>query len=295
MDIGVRVTGKTRLLGLIGNPVEHSKSPQLHNSISSFLGLDLVYIPMKVEKKDLEGVVKALKALDVVGFNVTIPYKRDIMKYIDDNTKEAILMGAVNTIKKIDGRFYGYNTDGEGFLRSFKEETGEGFKGKKVVLIGAGGVARAIAVKIAMEDAEKISIVNRSKEKSIELSEIVNENIKEVVQVYSSFEDKTFKLAFEESDIIINTTSVGMYPDVGQSAIKNKNYFNKNQIVYDVIYNPLKTKFLKDAQDMGCKTVNGLGMLFYQGINAYEIWTGYKFTEDNLKEIYGCFKKILNA
>lgn len=294
MDIDVRVTGKTRLLGLVGNPVEHSISPELHNSLSTLLGLDLVYVPLKVEKKDLDTVVKALKSLDFVGFNVTIPYKRDIMKYIDDNTKEAILMGAVNTVKKIDGRLYGYNTDAEGFLRAFKEEAGVGFKGKKVVLIGAGGVARSIAVKLATEGVEKISLVNRTTEKSIELAEVVNENIEEVVQVYN-FEDKTFRMAFEESDIIINTTSVGMLPNVEETPIKNSKYFNKNQIVYDVVYNPSKTRFISDAEKMGAKTINGLGMLFYQGINAYEIWTGVKFSEESLKFIFDSFKQILKV
>ncbi|OPZ87417.1 MAG: Shikimate dehydrogenase [Firmicutes bacterium ADurb.Bin419] len=293
MNIDLRVTGKTRLLGLIGNPVEHSISPQLHNSLSLLNGLDLVYIPLKVEKENLEVVVKALKALDFVGFNVTIPYKRDIMKFIDDNTKEAILMGSVNTIKKIEGRLYGYNTDGEGFLRAFKEAAGMGFKGKKVVVIGAGGVARPIAVKIAMDGAEKISIVNRTTQKSVELAEVINENVAEIVQVYNS-EDKTLKMAFEESDIIINTTSVGMSPDIDNSPVADADYFRSGQIVYDVVYNPAKTKLLADAESRGCKTIGGLGMLFYQGINAYEIWTGVKISEESLKGIYNSFVKILN-
>ncbi|MDQ2086814.1 shikimate dehydrogenase [Herbivorax sp. ANBcel31] len=293
MNIDDRVTGQTKLIGLIGNPVEHSISPMLHNSLSSLLGLDLVYVPLKVEKEDLHTVVKALKALDFVGFNVTIPYKKEIMKYIDDNTIEAILMGAVNTVKKIDGRLWGYNTDAEGFLRSFKEEAKTSFKGKKVVLIGAGGVARPVAVKIASEGAEKISIVNRTKEKAIDLAEVVNENVNEVVQVYN-FEDKTFKMAFEESDIIINTTSVGMTPDVEETPVSG-DYFNENQIVYDVIYNPVETKLLSDAKNKGCKTINGLGMLFYQGIKAYEIWTGVKLSDEDIKNIYGSFKEILDS
>ena len=292
MNIDSRVTGKTRLLGLIGNPVEHSISPRLHNSLSMLLGLDLMYVPFRVDKESLEVLVKALKAVDFVGFNVTIPYKRDIMKFIDDNTKEAILMGSVNTVKKIEGRLYGYNTDGEGFLRAFKEEAGTGFKGKKVVMIGAGGVARPIAVKIAMDGAEKISIVNRTTERSVELAEVVNENVAEIVQVYN-LEDKTLKMACEESDIIINTTSVGMIPDIDRSPIENIDYFN-GQIVYDVVYNPIKTKFLADAESKGCKVINGLGMLFYQGINSYEIWTGVKLSEENLKDIYNSFITILN-
>ncbi len=294
MDIDFSVTGKTRLLGLIGNPVEHSISPQLHNSLSMLKGLDFIYVPLKVGKENLEVVVKALKAIDFVGFNVTIPYKREVMKFIDDNTKEAILMGAVNTVKKIEGRLYGYNTDGEGFLRAFKEAAGMGFKGKKVVMIGAGGVARPIAVKIAMDGAEKISIVNRTTQKSVELAEVVNENITEIVQVYN-FEDKTLKMAFEESDVIINTTSVGMSPDIDKSPVENADYFRSGQIVYDVVYNPSKTKFLADAESRGCKPIGGLGMLFYQGINAYEIWTGVKFSEENLKDIYKSFVKIIKS
>ena len=202
------------------------------------------------------------------------------MKYIDENTKEAILMGAVNTVKNIDGRLFGYNTDAEGFARSFKEESGVGFAGKKVVIIGAGGVARSIAVKLAKKGVEKISLVNRTPLKAVELADVVNENIREVVQVYN-FNDKTFMMAFEESDIIINTTSVGMFPDVNNTPVKVKNRFHKNQIVYDVIYNPVKTKFLKDAEKAGAKVINGLGMLFYQGISAYEIWTGVKFSEED--------------
>lgn len=293
MKIDARVTGETKLIGIIGNPVEHSISPILHNSLSLLFGLDLIYVPLKVEKEDLSVVVKALKALDFVGFNVTIPYKKEIMKYLDENTIEAILMGAVNTVKKIDGKFYGYNTDAEGFLKSFKKEAQTSFDGKKVILIGAGGVARPVAVKIASEGAEKISIVNRTKEKAIELAETVNENVKEVVQVYN-FDDKTFKMAIEKSDIIINTTSVGMMPNIESTLISGE-YFNSNQIVYDVIYNPSETKLLSDARKKGCKTINGLGMLFYQGIKAYEIWTGIKLSEENIKNIYSSFKKIIKS
>lgn len=160
-------------------------------------------------------------------------------------------------------------------------------------MIGAGGAARPIAVKIAMDGAEKISIVNRTTQKSVELAEVVNENVAEIVQVYN-FEDKTLKMAFEESDIIINTTSVGMSPDIDKSPIENIDYFRSGQIVYDIVYNPSKTKFLADAESRGCKAIGGLGMLFYQGINSYEIWTGVKFSEKDLKDIYKSFITILN-
>ncbi|MCX7921613.1 MAG: shikimate dehydrogenase [Clostridia bacterium] len=292
MQIDNRVTGKTRLIGVMGNPIEHSISPQLHNTISKHLGIDLVYVPLKVEKSDLENAVKGLKALNFVGFNVTIPYKKEVMKFLDDNTKEALLMGAVNTVKNIDGRFYGYNTDAEGFSRSFKEETGVGFKGKKVLIIGAGGVARAISVKIALEGAKKIFIVNRTLSKAEEISELINNNVVNVAHCLYS-EDDSVSSIFEESDVVINTTSAGMHPNEDVLPLEQPIKFSTNQIIYDVIYNPAKTKFLLEAEVSGCKTVNGLGMLFYQGIYAYEIWTGVKIPDEMKKELFKSFKDIL--
>lgn len=292
MEIDNRVSGKTRLLGIIGNPLEQSISPQLHNTISKHLCVDTIYVPYKVEKCDLELAVKGLKAINVAGFNVTIPYKKEIMKYIDENTKEALLMGAVNTVKNIDGRFYGYNTDAEGFSKSFKEEAGMGFKDKKVVIIGAGGTARAIAVKIAIESAAKIYIVNRTVSKANDISEVVNNNISRIAEAYS-YDDKRIKEIFNGSDIVINATSVGMYPDIESSPIGKFTYFTGNQVVYDVIYNPGKTKFLTGAGKKGCKVINGLGMLFYQGIYAYEIWTGIKLSDEIKKEIFSSFVTII--
>jgi len=292
MEIDGRITGNTRLIGVIGNPIEHSISPQLHNTINNYLGVDLVYLPFKVEKSDLESAVKGLKALNFLGFNVTIPFKKDVMKYIDENSKEALLMGAVNTVKNIDGRLYGYNTDAEGFSRSFKEEMGTGFKDKKVVMIGAGGAARAIAVKIALEGAQKLYIVNRTLENASDIAGIVNNNIKHIAEYFRS-DDKVVKEVFSESDIVINTTSVGMYPDMNKSPVKRTIKLSDKQLVYDLIYNPPNTRLLKSAAKNGCKTANGIGMLFYQGIFAYEIWTGIKLPDEFLKDIYKSFVKIL--
>lgn len=292
MEIESRVTGNSRLAGLIGNPVGHSISPQLHNTISKYVGIDMVYVPFKVEKTELENAVKGLKAIDIVGFNVTIPYKKEIMKYIDINSKEALLMGAVNTVKNIGGRLYGYNTDAEGFVRSFKEEAGTGFENKKVVLIGAGGTARAIAVKTAMEGAGRIYIVNRTIERALDIADIVNNNIERICEAFDPDEAEAAGI-FSKGDIIINTTPLGMYPDVDKSPVRDSVKFSDRQIVYDVIYNPEKTKFLADAEKCGCKTINGFGMLIYQGIYAYEIWTGVKIPEKLVKEILKAFYQIL--
>jgi len=295
MQIDDRITGTTRFAGLLGNPVEHSVSPQLHNTISSYLNVDFVYIPFKVEKEDLESAVKGLRALNVVGFNVTIPFKKDIIKYLDENTKQALLMGAVNTVKNIDGRLYGYNTDAEGFARSFREETGTGLKGKRIFIIGAGGAARAIAVKAAIDGADSIYIAARTKSKADDIAGILNDNFGCNSETYALADEQAAD-AFNECDVVINTTSAGMSPQQGVSPLDGTQCrFSSGQIVYDVIYNPPVTKFLNDAAMAGCKTVNGIGMLFYQGISAYEIWTGIKLSPEMLKELYQSFKGILKV
>jgi shikimate dehydrogenase len=292
MEIDNRIVGSTGLIGLIGNPVEHTISPQLHNTISRHLGVDTIYIPFRVEKEDLERAVKGLRALNVIGFNVTVPYKKDVMKYLDENSKEALLMGAVNTVKNIGGRLYGYNTDAEGFSRSFKEESGTGFKNKKVALIGAGGAARAMSVKIALEGARRITLINRTLSKADEIKEMVNNNIVKVIESISA-EDKGLSHLLQEADIVINTTSVGMHPHVEDMPVNVPMNYSKDQIFYDVIYNPVKTRFLAAAEEAGCKTINGLGMLFYQGIYAYEMWTGIKLSDDLIREFYKSFIGIL--
>lgn len=293
MKVDNRVTGKTKIAGVIGNPIEHSVSPQLHNTISKYLGVDLIYVPFRVEAGDIEDAVKGLKALNVIGFNVTIPYKKEVIKYLDENSKQALLMGAVNTVKNINGRLYGYNTDAEGFSRSFKEETGIGFAEKRVFIIGAGGAARAIAVKVAFEGAKEIFIANRTTSKANEIADIINYNISRIVET-CSIKDRMTEDIFQNCDIIINTTSVGMYPETEISPLDGTGLaFSRGHIVYDVIYNPAKTKFLKDAEKAGCKTVNGMGMLFYQGINAYEIWTGIKLSSEITRKVFESIKDIL--
>lgn len=292
MNLNGTISGKTRLLGLIGNPVEHTVSPQLHNTLASATNIDVAYVPFHVEKEKLEAAVKGLMAVNVLGFNVTVPYKKDIIKYLDECSKEALLMGSVNTVKNIDGRFYGYNTDAEGFSKSFKHETGTGFKGKQVFIIGAGGAARAISVKIAKEGAGKIYIANRTPSKALEIADMVNENVSSVAEHLDISDARTSKV-FSSSGIIINTTTVGMYPNMDVSPIEASFVFSKEQIVYDVIYNPKKTRLLTIAEEKGCTVVNGIGMLFYQGVSAFEIWTGIKLQEPFLSDFYNSFKKVL--
>ncbi|HOJ09122.1 MAG TPA: shikimate dehydrogenase [Clostridiales bacterium] len=292
MNIVHSVTGKTKLLGVIGNPLSHSISPQLHNTLSCCLRIDAVYVPFRVGEGYLEYAVKGLKALDVLGFNVTIPYKNDVINYIDSVSREASLIGAVNTVKNIDGRLYGYNTDAAGFVNSFKEEAGTGFKDKNVVIIGAGGAARAIATGIAFEGAGRISIINRTISRAAEIADIINKNILPVAGYYD-LQDNNISEAIKQADIIINTTSLGMYPDINKLPLTIPLNFSTNQIIYDVIYNPKKTRLLQEAEKQGCKAVNGLGMLIYQGIKAYEIWMEMDIPGEIVKSLFEAFREYL--
>ncbi len=292
MDIDKRVTGKTRVFGIIGNPVEHSISPQLHNSISMYREIDAVYVPFKVDKNALGAAVSGLRALNVSGFNVTIPFKNEILAFLDEISEDALLMEAVNTVKNVDGKLLGYNTDAEGFARALKEEACIGFKGNKVVLIGAGGAARAIAVKAALDGAKSITVVNRTAEKAGEIVNIINGRIANMADC-CGLNDSSVEKRLKESDIIINTTSVGMHPDTGKSPVGSAYVFSEGQVVCDIIYNPVKTRFLEDAGKRGNKVINGLGMLFFQGIKAYEIWMDISFSREETRAIYKSFEGIM--
>lgn len=290
MELDKRITGKTNLTGVIGNPVEHSLSPQLHNTIFSILDENYVYVPFLVEKNGLEEAVKGLKASNVKGFNITIPFKKDIMKFIDELSKEAILIGAVNTVKNVCGKLFGYNTDAEGFSRAFKNETGTDFKNKNIVIIGAGGSARAIIVKLATEEAKTINIINRTVSKADEISKMIKMNLNYDIECFQSDELRAAEI-FSKADIIINATSVGLYPDTEKMPVAVSYKFTRGQIVFDLIYNPIKTMFLQKAENEGCRIFNGLGMLFYQGVFSNEIWMKRKIDDEKIRQLY---KEFIN-
>ncbi len=287
------VTGQTKLLGVIGNPIEHSISPELHNTLSAVLENDIIYLPFRVDMNNIGTAIEGLIALGFLGFNVTIPFKEKVLKYLDKISWEAELIGAVNTIKITDCKLYGFNTDAEGFYRSFKRETGTDFKDKCVLVLGAGGAARAISIKVALEGASCVYIVNRSVEKAENICSVINKNINKVAKACGY---DCMKGISSLSDVIINTTPLGMYPNTELSPINDSDFFEffkENQIIVDIIYNPVKSRFLSNGEKLGSKTVNGLGMLFYQGIYAYEIWTGQIIESEVLDEVYNAYLKIL--
>ncbi|WP_457612487.1 shikimate dehydrogenase [Methanocaldococcus sp.] len=265
------INAKTKLIGLIGHPVEHSLSPIMHNAAFRDKNLNYVYLAFDVKPEKLKYVIDGAKALNIVGFNVTIPYKVDIIKYLDSLDKDAELIGAVNTIKIEEDRAIGYNTDGIGARRALEEELGE-VKNKKILILGAGGAARAVAFELAKNNY--IIIANRTVEKAKKLAEEIKEKLNAEVE-YSDLNPN-----LEGVNIVINATSVGMYPNVNVKPLLTAEQLKDVEAVMDLIYNPLETVLLKEAKKAGVKAINGLGMLIYQGAEAFKIWTG---VEPNIK------------
>jgi shikimate dehydrogenase len=306
-----RINGSTMLYGLIGNPVEHSCSPQLHNTLNRLLGINAVYIPMKTEKKDLGSVINGLKAAGFQGLNITIPFKEEVLKYVGSLSPEVERMGSANVISFKDGKAIAGNTDGAGFLRSFQREVEMGsnstlgnqrrhgqsnvaFKNKKVAIIGSGGAAVAIAFAIAKESPRRISISNRTIEKAKALAARISATaaataatIPQLIAVELNSQEE--KELLEHSDVIINTTPLGMHPWQDVSPLNENVLLKESQIVCDIIYSPAETKLLKYAKKFGCKTMNGAGMLFYQGVLAYEQWMDIKIPQSTEEKVYNDF------
>ncbi|PYG87038.1 shikimate dehydrogenase [Ruminiclostridium sufflavum DSM 19573] len=273
MKVVSAVNGKTELYGILGDPIEHTKSPFIHNTLFNEFKLNAVYIPIHVHEGCLEHAVSGLKAQNFSGFNVTVPYKKSIIKYLDDISNDALLMGAVNTVKNINGRLKGYNTDAEGFVRDFKDGLDASFKNKSVLLLGAGGTARALAVKLVSESVEHITIVNRTEQNAQNIVELLRNNYGSIAS-YIQPDSEKLSCEISKSRIIINTTPAGMSTYLDSTPFDINYVFDENQLVYDVIYSPEKTKFLMQAESYGCKIRNGFGMLINQGVSAFEIWTG---------------------
>ena len=305
MNLDLRVNGSTKLTGLIGNPVEHTVSPILQNSLFSATGTNGIYLPLKVPEGCLKEAVNGLKSVGFTGFNVTIPYKGVIMEYLDEISGEAELLEAVNTVRLERDRLIGYNTDGDGFLRAFSEQTNTGFAQKTVCILGAGGTARTLAIRIALEDADKICIINRTLSNARVLADKVNQVMSRrgyvkqtdicdaTTATAAAAGSPESALALKQCDIIINATSVGMHPNTDFCPLDESFSFRQEQIIYDVIYNPIETKLMALARRSGCIVVNGAGMLFYQGVKAFEIWMGSIIPAKKLEEISNVFLKYL--
>lgn len=268
------ITGQTKQLGLIGKPIEHSFSPQMHNYISEIMGNNYVYSAWEVE--NVEDAIKGIRALGIKGINVTAPYKQVVMQYLDKIDFEAKLFDSVNTVVNNNGVLTGYSTDGEGFYKSLLRNN-VSVKNNKILILGVGGVVSPVILRLIKENPLSITVLNRTKSKA--------ENLKRSV-----FEKSGFKISTEINeprfDLVINTTSAGMTPQLDKMPtdifpeLKNFSFIDENTFVADMIYNPSQTLFLKKAKERGAKTMNGLGMLIYQGIVAYELFTNTKLPDD---------------
>lgn len=263
----MNVTGSTRLTGLFGYPVSHTISPQMHNAGFNYLGLDIIYLPFSVHPRDLGIAIKSLSALGFIGINVTVPHKQTVMKYLDIITPSAKMIGAVNTILVKGKKLIGHNTDGIGFVKSL----GRSLRGKTMFLLGAGGAGRAVAVQSAISGLGRIFIADKMVNRAKDLARCVPGCEAIVV--------KKIKDALQESDIIVNATPIGLNPSDPISIPAE--WIPKNRLVYDLIYNPKKTKLLREVR--GCKTLNGLGMLLYQGVSSFEVWTSRRAPVDVMR------------
>ncbi|HMK54880.1 MAG TPA: shikimate dehydrogenase [Methanobacteriaceae archaeon] len=261
------ITGKTALVGIIGDPVEHSLSPPMHNAAFQDLKMDYVYIPFHVTTENLGSAINGAKSMGIKGLNVTIPHKTAVLSYLDEVDSAARLIGAVNTLKFVKGKIKGYNTDGVGAVKALEEITK--VKDKKVIIMGAGGASRAIAFQLILSGIKELALANRTMEKALQLaSDIKNKT------AFSPDVVNLSHLDLASTDILINTTPVGMHPHQDQKPLVTTEMMHPELVVNDIIYNPLKTRILTEAENAGAKTINGTKMLVYQGVEAFRIWTG---------------------
>ena len=275
------ITARTRICGLIGDPVGHSMSPAMHNAAFSSLGLDYAYLPFRVEKERLASAIEGVRALGIRGLNVTIPHKVAVMPFLDGLDPLAERIGAVNTIVNDNGHLQGYNTDAGGFLKALLAGGIEP-DGKRVVILGAGGASRAVSFALA-ERGAAIVILNRPPEMdwAVELAASLSRFSDKGVRALE-LNEQNLRAVLEPADILVNATSVGMSPNVSQTPVA-KGLLRSGLVVFDVIYNPVTTRLLAEAREVGAEAIGGLDMLVWQGALAFEMWTGLKAPVDIMK------------
>lgn len=282
-----RITGHTELIGLIAYPIRHSSSPAMHNEAFAKLGLDYAYLAFEVENKDLEDTIKGFRAMKVRGCNVSMPNKTVVHKYLDKLSPAAELCGAVNTVVNDNGVLTGHITDGLGCMLALKD-AGVDVIGKKITIVGAGGAATAIQVQAALDGVAEISIFN-VKDKFFENAEKTVNKLREKtnckVNLYDLADLGKLKEEIASSVLFINATGMGMKPLEGQTYIPDTTFFRSDLVVLDIVYAPRETALLKLAKEAGCRTLNGLGMMLFQGAAAFKLWTGKEMPIEYMKEV----------
>ena len=281
-----QITGHTELIGLLAYPIRHSQSPATHNAAYEKLGVDIVNLAFEVDAPELEDAIKGLRALKMRGANVSMPNKTVVHKYLDKLSPAAEMCGAVNTIVNKDGVLTGHITDGTGYMMSLKDN-GVDVIGKKMTIVGAGGAATAIEIQAALDGVAEISIFNRKDEFWANAEETVrkiNEKTNCKAQLFDLADLDKLKEEIASSYLFTNATGMGMKPLEGQTYIPDKSFLRPDLIVSDVVYYPRETELLRMAKEVGCKTMNGLGMMLFQGAAAFKMWTGEDMPIEYMKE-----------
>lgn len=310
----MEIDAKTKVCGLIGYPVGHSVSPLIHNSLAKIYGQNLAYVPLQVMPGKLEAAITGADAFDFLGANVTVPYKSEVIPFLKEIDLSAERIGAVNTLVRTEGGYKGYNTDMPGLYRAMCAD-GVRIAEEEVILLGAGGVARAIAFLLLEKGAKHIHILNRRKERAIELTNEVNAEAerarkKQGAESESSTEENSGeethfataygleeygKLSRDRQYIALQATSVGMFPHTGRAVMEEAAFYKLIKIGYDVIFNPLDTRFMQLVRQAGGEAFHGLKMLLYQGIIAYELWNDVQVSKEAAQDIYREMKAAIGG
>ena len=270
------INGKTKIIGLIGENIENSLSPLFHNQIILKHSLNFCYLPFQITETDLGEAIQGIKALNIRGVNITFPYKEKVIEFLDELEESARRIGAVNTIVNNKGILTGYNTDVIGFNESLQDNGKFVIKEKKAVILGAGGAARAVVYALLEEGIEEISIFNRTLEKAEKIKQDFSLFFPQSSINIFSFEQDNIKDKIKEANLLVNATSIGMESQLDNTPLPDEKLFHPDLLVYDLIYHPAKTFFLRQAERVGANVINGLPMLVYQGIESFYLWTGLK-------------------
>lgn len=284
-----RISGHTGVMALIGSPVGHSGSPAMYNYSFQKLGLDYVYVAFDIKENEVKDAIAAMKLFKMRGGNVTMPCKTEAAKCMDELSPAARIIGAVNTIVNTDGKLTGHITDGEGFVNNLRDH-GIEIRGKKITVAGGGGAATAIQVQCALDGAREITIFNIKDaffERTLATAEKIRKAVPEcTVNVYDIADTAKMTEEIKSSDIFANATIVGMKPMDNESVVKDLSAFRTGLVVADAVYNPVETRLLREAKEAGCTCIGGKGMLLWQGVSAFKLFTGQDMPVEEVKELY---------
>ena len=285
------ISAKAKVCGIMAYQVEHSLSPLMHNFYAEQMGIDFVYVPFKVQKEQVKAAIRGAYALNLTGMNVTVPHKQTVIPYLKELDSAAKSIGAVNTLVRTEGGYKGYNTDASGFLRAIKG-AGIHISGQDCLLIGAGGAAKAVAYMLGEQGAASVIVLNRNEQRAWTLAQEMNQLFKRNFMTALGLHD--YGRLEEKSWLAIQTTTVGMHPDIEASPVQDKAFYKKISVAMDVIYTPAKTQFMTLVEESGGRAISGLDMLIYQGIEAFELWNpGQKVSEEIVAKARQMMEEIL--